>query len=105
MKLVMLTITLISAIIWLDAHRHSGNNTRCPTDVSAQGTTWVQSLFFGFRRACGNQRFNQHGDSGLPKQARPPAGAVQFEGAEVPMRRSGPIPEIIPSVPFQGSRA
>jgi hypothetical protein len=35
-KLVVLTITLISAIIWLDADRHGGCKANCPTDISAQ---------------------------------------------------------------------
>jgi hypothetical protein len=32
-KLVVLTITLISAITWLDADRHGGCKANCPTDI------------------------------------------------------------------------
>jgi hypothetical protein len=35
-KLVVLTIALISAIIWLGVDRHVGCKVNCPTDISAQ---------------------------------------------------------------------
>jgi hypothetical protein len=35
-KLVVLTIALIAAIVWLGAARHVGCKLNCPTDISAQ---------------------------------------------------------------------
>ena len=35
-KLVMLTIALVAAIVWLSADRHVGCKVNCPTDISAQ---------------------------------------------------------------------
>jgi hypothetical protein len=35
-KLVVLTIALISAIVWLGVDRHVGCKVNCPTDISAQ---------------------------------------------------------------------
>jgi hypothetical protein len=35
-RMVVLTIALISAIVWLGADRHVGCKLNCPTDISAQ---------------------------------------------------------------------
>jgi hypothetical protein len=35
-KLVVLTIVLILAIVWLNVGRHNGCKANCPTEISAQ---------------------------------------------------------------------
>ena len=35
-KLVMLTIALVAAIVWVSADRHIGCKVNCPTEISAQ---------------------------------------------------------------------
>jgi hypothetical protein len=35
-RMVVLTIALIAAIVWLGPYRHIGCKPNCPTDISAQ---------------------------------------------------------------------